>query len=201
MMRRQWKPVDNTALGPKVEIRRRLLQELAAPSVLDCYAGSGELWRSCYQGVRYLGLDRKRIVDGRKVLQIDNREFLRRANLAEYNLFDLDAYGSPWHPFLIVLHRRKLPLGERLAFALTDGLQFKLRMSDCPTGLKRYIGLPPKMTIPCLGRHQEFLSSLIVSRAAEAAGARILLSLISRNVRGNMRYLGLLVEGTENKGQ
>jgi hypothetical protein len=122
--------------------------------------------------------------------------FLRRADLTPYNFFDLDAWGSPWHPFLIVLHRRPPAPGERLAFAITDGLQFKLRMSDCPSGLRPYLGLPAGMRVPCLGRHQEFLAALVVSRAARDAGARIEKAWIAGNPRKSVLYLGLILEGT-----
>jgi len=142
---------DNSDRGEKIVIRKRLLESLTEPHVLECFAGSGKIHAECYKDVPYLGLDLKPINDGRNLLAVDNRKFLRMTDLSTWNLFDLDAYGSPWHQFLIVLKRRIVQPGETIAFALTDGLAFKMRMSDLPHGMKPYIGIPPPYAgpMPC----------------------------------------------------
>lgn len=195
-MRISWKPTDNTDRGEKIVIRKRLLSALPRPSVIECFAGSGKIHAECYRDIPYLGLDLKPINDGRNLLAVDNRKFLRMADLSTWNFFDLDAYGSPWHQFLIILKRRHLGPGEQIALALTDGLAFKMRMSDLPHGMKPYLGIPARMTIPCLARHQEFITRLFVSRAIAAAGLTVRLAFEAQNPRGNMKYYGLLLEKT-----
>jgi hypothetical protein len=187
-----WQPIDNTDRGEKIVIRQRLLAEIERPAVLEAFAGSGHIWRECYQGLPYLGLDLKPWPTGRNLLKVDNRKFLRAADLSEFNVFDLDAYGSPWHQFLIVLHRRSLAPGEKIAVAITDGLNFKMRMSSLPDGLRPYLNIPAGLDIPCLNLHQDFISARVVTQAAARHGLTIDLALRGENSRGNMRYYGVI---------
>ncbi len=194
MSSKAWQSADNTDRGEKIAIRKRLLAQIDAPSVLECYAGDGAIWRECYQGLPCLGLDLKPIRDGRTLLQVDNRKFLRSADLCRFNVFDLDAYGSPWHQWLILLHRRPFAAGEKVAVFLTDGLDFKMRMSSIPQGLRPYLGIPAGMDIPCLHAHHDFINALVVARSTRAAGLDILEAREAQNPRGNMRYYGLILK-------
>lgn len=190
---RAWKQNDNTDNGEKIEIRRRMIKVVAAPHVLECFAGEGKIYQDCYQGLPYLGLDKKDIRDGRKIITTDNRKFLRSADLSPYNFFDLDAYGSPWHQFLIILQRRKFVSGETIAFALTEGLDFKMRMSGLPTGMLKYVGLKKGMRIPNLHNHGDFIRTLFITNACKKHGLKIQTAYLATNQRKNMRYMGLIV--------
>lgn len=193
-MTRRFKSVDNSDRGEKVVIRHNMLAYIPTPSVLECFAGSGHIHQECYKELPYLGLDLKPVQDGRKLLNIDNRQFLRSADLSSYNFFDLDAYGTPWHQFLIILKRRFVSPGESIAIALTDGLNFKIRMSGLPDGLRPYVGLPPKMLIPCLNVHQQFINALVVTGATRSAGLKITHAWQGQNARKNMRYYGIILK-------
>jgi hypothetical protein len=194
MIKNPWQARDNTDKGIKIDIRKRLLSMVdAPPSVLECFAGEGKIYAACYQGMTYLGLDKKRITDGRNMLNIDNIKFLRSADLGRFNVFDLDAYGSPWHQFLVILRRRQMKPGERIALFLTDGLQIQARLGDLPHGLKPYCGIPEAMRVPCLARHMDYIRSLVVTNACREAGLTIQTALIGQNPRKNMTYLGLLL--------
>lgn len=190
---RKWKQNDNTDNGEKIEIRHRLLRELSEPHVLECYAGEGKVYKECYAGLPYLGLDKKNIQDGRQIVNIDNRKYLRSADLEPFNFFDLDAYGSPWHQFLIILERRMFQPNKKVAFVLTEGLDFKMRMSSLPVGMMKYVGIKPGMRIPMLHNHADFIRNLFVSNAAKKAGLKIQLAYIAQNKRKTMRYMGLLL--------
>lgn len=193
MSTKAWKPTDNTDRGEKLAIRRQLLERLEAPSVLECFAGEGKMWRQLYQGLPYLGLDLKAIADDRTLLRIDNRKFLRSADLSAYNFFDLDAYGSPWHQFLIVLSRRRLHQGEKIALALTDGLDFKMRMSSLPAGMRTVLNLPPGMDIPCLNLHHEFIARRTIAATCQRLNLTVEYAIAGKNPRGNMLYIGLII--------
>ena len=188
-----WKSSDNTDRGEKVTIRHRLLSMIENPSVLECYAGEGKIYQACYHGLPYLGIDSKPIRDGRPLITIDNRKYLRSADLTPFNVFDLDAYGSPWHQFLIILRRRCLSPRERIAVALTDGLDFKMRMSGLPDGMRPLLNIPPRMNIPCLNAHHEFIAKLIVKKATAQAGLFVELFLSAQNPRGDVYYFGLII--------
>lgn len=195
MTKNPWRSKDNTDRGEKIEIRRSILPELnTTPKVLDCFAGEGKIYRECYQGMQYIGLDKKGINDGRTIIKVDNIKYLRSAELKRFNVFDLDAYGSPWYQFLIILKRRPVLTDERIAIFLTDGLQFKAAVEgDLPHGLKPYCGIPQQMRIPCLARHLDYIRSLIVVNASRKAGLEITKALIGQNCRKNMTYIGLLL--------
>lgn len=194
MITKPWRSKDNTDRGEKIEIRRRILAELkTSPSVLDCFAGEGKIYRACYQEMQYVGLDKKGIKDGRIIVTVDNIKYLRSADLKRFNVFDLDAYGSPWYQFLIILKRRSVLADEQIAIFLTDGLRFQAALGDLPHGLKPYCGIPQKMRIPCLARHLDYIRSLIVANACHKAGLGITKALIGQNCRRNMTYIGLLL--------
>lgn len=193
MKGKAWKPTDNTDRGEKLAIRRQLLERIESPSVLECFAGEGRMWRQLYQGLPYLGLDLKAIDDNRTLLRIDNRKFLRSADLSAYNFFDLDAYGSPWHQFLIVLSRRTLRAEERIALALTDGLDFKMRMSSLPAGMRSVLNLPAGMDVPCLNLHHEFIAKRTIAATCGRLSLKIEYAVAGKNPRGNMLYIGLII--------
>jgi len=63
--------------------------------VFDAFAGEGQMYSSVWNGAdRYVGCDLKYRPDGRLMFAADNRRVLRAIDLAEFNIFDLDAYGS-----------------------------------------------------------------------------------------------------------
>ncbi|HVH77139.1 MAG TPA: hypothetical protein VM755_19655 [Stellaceae bacterium] len=46
---------------------------------------------------------------------------MRAIDLAPFNLFDFDAWGSPWEHVAILCARRPVQPGERIGLVLTDG--------------------------------------------------------------------------------
>jgi hypothetical protein len=167
---------DNTLLSAKVEIRKRLLSRLDSPSVLDCYAGAGHIRIACYAGLPYVGIDQK---GGPGLVKMDNRKYLRSTDLSPFNFFDLDAYGNPWHQFMIVVSRRSR---TRTPFAvvLTDGNAASFPRQDVaaiPMAMKKYIGIPERMEIPGLLRHQQFIRDLFVGQLLRQYSLSLSLSL------------------------
>jgi len=194
MILKQWESVDNTDRGEKILIRKQLLQKISSPYILECYAGYGVIYRECYKDHPCVGLDLKPIDDGRVIISIDNRKFLKSTDLGKYNVFDLDAYGSPWQQWLIILKRRQFKAKESVAIFITDGLDFKMRMSSLPSGLRPYVGLPAGMNIPLLNLHHDFINSLVVSGSVKAAGLEVVHALSAKNPRCNMKYYGLILK-------
>ena len=54
-------------------------------------------------------------------IHADSRLVMRAIGLHRFNLFDLDAFGSPWEWVWIVSQRRRPEKGERVALAITNG--------------------------------------------------------------------------------
>jgi len=191
-LKHKWKPHDNTGLDIKVKIRKDLLTGFDNPAVLDCFAGGGRIYQEVYQGMNYLGLDRKKGVDDRVLLCIDNRRYLRSADLSRFNIFDLDAYGSAWEQLYIILGRRRFIPHERVAIFITDGTDFTTRMGDITHRIKPLLGIPKLMTIPCLNRHLLFIQKLLIKTALGRARLVLERGLLGYNPRKSAVYIGLL---------
>jgi hypothetical protein len=92
------KKTDNHNPKAKLDLRRYFLSKYHAEiscRVLDCCQGSGLLWstlRREFAVERYWGLDMKP-KKGR--LSIDSSRVLAQAGL-DYDVIDIDTYGSPW---------------------------------------------------------------------------------------------------------
>lgn len=117
--------VDNasTAHDAKLQLRRNVLQEIEPANVLDCFCGHGAMWREAWcSAASYVGCDERPIKAGDPPrFFCDNRVLLRSIDLHEFNVFDFDAYGSPWVQMVILAARRRWLAGERGAVVLTDG--------------------------------------------------------------------------------
>lgn len=117
--------VHNSAPELKAELRRRLVTELggiAEARVLETHAGPGVMRLAAYKGVAdWLGVDSDPASPDS--IHADNRLVLRAIDLGRFNLFDVDAFGSPWEQLWIVSMRREIKRGEQLGIALTSGTQ------------------------------------------------------------------------------
>ncbi len=83
----------------KIALRNTVRSALGGPAscrVFDAFAGEGhmhrEVWSACAD---YVGCDRRFFLHGPYAYAADNRLVLRTLDLQRFNLFDLDAYGSP----------------------------------------------------------------------------------------------------------
>jgi hypothetical protein len=74
----------------------------------------------------------------------DNQLALRALDLTRFNVFDFDAFGSPWNQALLLAHRRKWKRGEQGAIVLTDGSSMKIRYGELPHAMANLIGCDPK---------------------------------------------------------
>lgn len=110
---------DNSHLGLKVSIRQKAIQSIPRPAVLDLFCGkSGNMYQHVwYQADKYLGIDKN---PHRKAstMQMDNKRAINMLDLSEYNIYDLDAYGSAYHllrPIISATH------DGPYAIIMTDG--------------------------------------------------------------------------------
>jgi hypothetical protein len=123
-------PTDNSDPGAKLLLRREALASIKGETgVLDCFAGEGHMFENVWhQADHYLGLERRfRRPAGHargECWRGDNRQMLERAMArADWNVVDLDAYGSPWQLFYRTL---RLAKASRLAITTTCGLSRNL---------------------------------------------------------------------------
>jgi len=174
---------DNTSEELKAALRRWLLSNMGErPRVLDCFSGiERRMYHTCYSALSYTSVDQKK--DAGADYEVDSRLFLRSCDLSHWNLFDLDAYGCPWHHFMILCARR--PPGP-FGVALTEGLRYNADMNSLPLPLRSLAGIPRRMSIPGLGRHLATIRALVLTNCARRFGVIL---RVGRQARaGDMWY-------------
>lgn len=122
------------ARAAKREMRERVLEEIAPAHVLDVFCGAtGEMHAAVWhRAASYIGCDKEwRKSDTRRRFVGDSLLLLRAIDLAPFNVFDLDAYGSPWEAMQILAARRTWKPGERGAVIFTDGSEGKTKFGSC----------------------------------------------------------------------
>jgi hypothetical protein len=144
----------SNATSAKLDIRRNTLQLVQPAHVFDAFCGpTGEMWREVWsQAARYVGCDTEyEMSDQRRRFVADNRRVLRCVDLSEFNVFDFDAFGSPWSQMLILLERRHWSKDERGAVILTDGSSGRTRFGGMPIDLAQLVGCEREGLAPTAG--------------------------------------------------
>jgi len=201
---RHLKKTDNAekSLGDKVAIRHEVMKWVSAPCVFDAFAGSGVLYRAVWrEAISYVGCDLRYFRDDRPAYVADNRRVMRAVDLGQFNVFDLDSYGSPWEQVLILVARRQVAVGEVVGLVLTEGSRMKATFGQLPTLLANFAGLSERV----LGAHMDMHG--IVDRAIVGMcrrwGVRIVKQWRAESHSvGSARpiYIGLVLEGVSGVG-
>lgn len=125
----------------------------------------------------------------------DNRRVLRAITLERFNIFDFDAYGSPWEQALIVATRRPVRTGERLGLILTDGCGIAYKANQIPGAIRMLTGLRPGI-VGLSRMHDE-----LIDRAVAGLAMRMRCTIDKRwqaqrdNTGPAPRYIGLVLVG------
>lgn len=94
------KKQDNSNFADKIALRLQECVRISSTSlrVLDCFHGSGKIWSAVsalYPGqIELVGIEKERGKSQFTVLEGDNMKFLPVIDLSNFDLIDLDAYGS-----------------------------------------------------------------------------------------------------------
>jgi len=198
------------ALNAKVELRRNVIRELREAGqrvdVLDAFCGPvGEMYRHAWHDAdSYVGIDEAYVFpDPRRRFVGNNLRIMRNIDLSGFNVFDFDAFGSPWDQMVLLAHLRAWKPGELGAVIFTDGSDNKMRFGDLPHSISWLLNMPhdakfpPKAsTGPVIREHAQAawlrVAKVRVRRAWSAmAGGK------QRKTAGNfvMTYTSLLIEG------
>lgn len=184
------------AMPAKVEIRRKVLDAVGAKSrVFDAFAGKGEMFKAVWQFAGgYVGCDKDWHPDERTCFVSDNRRVLRAIDLTGFQVFDLDAFGSPWEQAIIIAARRQVKPDEKLGLILTDGSGLTLKQGTLPNAIVELTGFKPRMA--GLARHQDEL----IGRALKTLCQRMRCRIEKRweavgKTGAGVRYIGLVLVG------
>jgi hypothetical protein len=95
---------DNSYMADKVYLRLGHLPDKGIVSVLDCYSGSGIIWRGVarltQKKIRRIPMDEKDDVGFH--LPGDNLKYLKTMELGTFDVIDLDAYGIPYEQMKLI---------------------------------------------------------------------------------------------------
>lgn len=189
------------AFAAKVTVRRNVLAAMSGPAnVFDAFAGDGEMYSAVWrEAFAYTGCDMKRARDNRLMFCADNRRVLRAIELAAFNVFDLDAYGSPWEQAIIIADRRRVAPGELIGIAVTEGNGFALKSNVMPIAIRILSGLRPG--IVGLSRKQDS----VIDRTIAGLAKRMRCTVAKRwqaegRTGASMRYIGIVLRGNATDG-
>jgi hypothetical protein len=193
---------SHSAMSAKVEIRRRLIDRMRgekATSVFDAFAGRGEFHRAVWREAdSYTGCDLRYFPDERRAFVADNLRVMRAIDLSAFNIFDLDAYGSPWHQAFIIASRRKVKPGELIALAITEGNGFNYKNNVVPHAVTALIGLRHGRAVGLHHRRDEVIAAILAALARKM-DAEIVQRWQAQGRSGSwVMYLGVVLRG--NKG-
>lgn len=179
----------------KIELRRLVLEHMPDSRVLDAFAGSGSMYRQAWKDATYyVGCDTRWYPDERLAYVVDNRLLLRAIDLQAFNVFDLDAYGSPWEQVAIICARRTVAPGEQIALVLTDGSRLNMKMGGLPLAIRSMAGFVNKVAGASVLQNE--IVDRLIDGAARSLGCEVVRRWQAMGKSGaGVLYNALLLRG------
>ena len=160
MSKFQGAKTDNAQISAKEEIRKKILSEIENPCVLEVFCGAGEMYQKVWRKADcYTGIDKRKFFDGRHTICGDAEKAIRVVDINKYNIFDIDAYGSPYNIISYIVQNRVFD-GET-AFVVTDGSAMDLRLGRVSKGLRELSGIKNHVLKKASSIHDELILKVI----------------------------------------
>lgn len=187
------------AVRAKAKIRQSILDRIGAENahVFDAYCGDGQLYRAVWhKAATCVGCDMEFYPDERIAFKADNRRVMRAIDLQQFNIFDMDSYGSPWEQLYILAYRRRIKPGELVAIVLTEGQGMKLKLGGMSLPLSRLAGV--RHWLPGLPKFQKELIDRALLRVAKMMNATPIFREEGKETQGStMNYVGVIMRGND----
>ena len=184
----------NTA---KIAIRNDVLTLFGDDSrVLDVFCGKlqmyDEVWHKCSL---YKGVDiRKVFVKGVDTHCCDNLKYIKFNDIREFNIFDIDSYGSPYIQLYEILNQLVDSDAGRVGFCITDGVNMDMKMGRVCAGVRLLSGIKENR-IKKIHKNHDNLIKIIIMNCAKMLNKRVIYSKISKGVTGaSMRYYAFVLD-------
>jgi len=148
--KKAWDKEDNSMAHQKALLRINNLPKRAR--VLDLFCGNGEMYNRAYKGrvEYYHGVDKEKIHNPKICTLTNNIVYITQNTLDDFNVFDLDDYGTPWKQLYLILKKLKQ---DEVTIFVTDGLVLRQKMDGT---VSKFVSateqVPRKMNIPGLNR-------------------------------------------------
>jgi hypothetical protein len=178
---------NNAKISAKKDIREFVMSQIAKQSVLEVFSGLGEMYNSVWHKADdYQGIDKVKVFDSRDTLCGDVHKLIRRADVQRFNIFDIDAYGSPYE-ILDYITQTIRPCGD-VAFVLTDGTNMDLKLGRVCKGIRNFVGIENHILKRASVIHDDIIG-MIAKEIARRLKMRIMSMRIARGKTGSsMRY-------------
>ena len=184
---------NNAKTNAKTEIRLSVLSEIENPKVLEVFCGAGEMYKNVWHNSeKYTGIDKVKYFDERHTICGDAEKAVRLVDVNDYNVFDVDAYGSPYEILDFIV--KKIDLNyKKIGFVVTDGVNMDLKLGRVCKGLRHFIGYDFHIAKRANVLHDDFIK-IVIDKIAEHLKGKIECLLIAQGVTGSsMRYYSFIV--------
>ena len=172
----RWEKKENSeaSIPAKVGMRSHILEYVAPSRVFDGFCGHRTMYKAIWHKADfYIPCDESKWELGDPPRYVcDNRRLLRCLDLSRFNIFDFDAFGSPWDQVLLIAHRRKWATGEMGGLVITDGATLKTRWGELPHSMATLCGMD-SAKVACTTSRSEPLRRLAISNFAKISGVEV----------------------------
>lgn len=184
---------NNAKTNAKSQLRREVFDAIKGERhTLEVFCGAGEMYQEVWKDSdSYLGIDKVKFFDKRDTMCGDARKCIRRADIDRFNIFDIDAYGSPYEVLSDILQR--IGKHKTIGFVLTDGTNMDLKLGRISKGMREFTGIDFHLAKRAHVLHDEFIHDVINSVEKRLNGS-VTVKRIARGRTGSaMRYYGFVV--------
>jgi len=94
---------DNSNIATKIKIRE--LISFDGARVLDCYSGTGYLWKKVKTKTIVTSIEKEHDKN-KKALTGDNLKYLNMLDITHFDIIDMDAYGIPFEQLEVIFKKR-----------------------------------------------------------------------------------------------
>lgn len=184
---------DNAKVSAKHLLRNSVLAQFDETSCLDVFCGAGKMWKSVWHKCdNYTGIDIRAFFDSRHTICGDALAVINNIDISGYNIFDIDAYGSPYDVLDLILS--KTIDSQKIAFCITDGSAMDMRMGRVSKGMRLVSGISRHKIKKIHLIQDEVIEKIIKTTAAKLCG-KVVDFHIATGVTGSaMRYYTFIVE-------
>jgi len=184
---------NNAKTDAKQKLRESVFLNMKNSNVLEVYCGSGEMYNAVwYKAEKYTGIDKVKFFDKRHTICGDAEKAIRLVDINDYNIFDIDAYGSPYEILDYIVGKIDLK-NKKIGFVVTDGVNIDLKLGRVCKGLRRFIGYDFHIAKRANVLHDDFIK-IVIDKIAEKLKGKVENLLIAQGVTGAaMRYYSFVI--------
>lgn len=184
---------NNAKTNAKQKLRESVFDNMTDVSILEVYCGAGEMYKSVWhKAKKYTGIDKVKFFDERHTVCGDAEKAIRLVNINDYNVFDIDAYGSPYEILDYIVNKIDSN-NKKIGFVITDGVNMDLKLGRVCKGLRAFIGYDYHIAKRANVLHDEFIK-ITIEKIADILKGKIENLLIAQGVTGSsMRYYSFIV--------